>query len=320
MSEENESSSFAVRFETALEKRHPYTLPVIIMIPGVILLFAIFLVSLDTIMVSHPSFDPFVLLGYPLGIDYRIISVAYIVLLLFGMFVVYLICLIPVTLGLLIAGKGMMGLGLSQDIVKQGTKFGGIQLMLRSLLPGLFGIGVGLTALNLLIANPIIPPKPWPLSFTVILTLYFGITGMMTGMALFPATWFADDSGLVIQGHLSSSYRIPPRVDGVGNWIRSFFAGITMFLYPITMIWTFVAEPFLISSAFSVLDLFLGILIIVIGMPLAMMSINIPFVLLTEHLHPRVRPRIIKIAKRLGAKEITITEPEETETIQQEDE
>ncbi|MHA1908131.1 MAG: hypothetical protein ACW98Y_12600 [Candidatus Thorarchaeota archaeon] len=317
---EEEAESIAVRLEKALEKKHPYTLPLIIMIPGIILLFVIFLVSLDTILLNHPSFDPFALLGYPLDIDYKIISVAYIVLLLFGMFVVYLVCLIPVSLGLLIAGKGMKGLGLSQDIAKQGTKFGGIQMILRSLLPGLFGIGVGLAALNLLIANPIIPPKPWPLSFTVVLTLYFGITGMMTGMALFPATWFVDDAGLVIQGHLNSPYRVPPRVDGVGNWIRSFFAGITMFLYPITMIWTFVVDPFLSSSTPIVMDLFLGILIIIIGMPLAMMSIVIPFVVLTENLHPRVLPRIIKIAKRLGAKEITITEPIEIETTSKEEE
>jgi len=175
------------------------------------------------------------------------------------------------------------------------------------MLPGLFAIGVGLGALQFLIPLTDAPSSSWPLSFTMITTLYFGATGLVLGMALFPATWFADDSGLVIQGRLKTPYRDPPRVDGAGNWLRSVFAGLTVFLYPLTMIQGFILTPYF-AGALSILDLVIGVFVIVIGLPVVMMSMSLPFVLLTEKLQPRVLKGIRFLAKRLGAKEIDFQE------------
>ena len=96
----------------------------------------------------------------------------------------------------------MLAYGFSQDIAETGKKFGGIQMVIRSMLPGLFAIGVGFGALQFLIPLTSTPSSEWPLSFTLGLTLFYGATGLIIGMAFFHATWFADDSGLVIQGKL----------------------------------------------------------------------------------------------------------------------
>jgi hypothetical protein len=181
-------------------------------------------------------------------------------------------------------------------------------MVLRSMLPGLFGIGIGLAALPALIPLTNTPPSEWPLSFTLATTLYYGLSGLMLGMALFPATWFADDSGLVIQGKLNTTYREPPRVDGAGNWLRSVFAGLTVFLYPLVMIRDFILTPYL-AGALSPLDLVIGLFVIMIGLPIVMMSLSLPFVLLTEKLQSRVPKRIRSIAYRMGAKKIDFQEP-----------
>jgi len=198
----------------------------------------------------------------------------------------------------------MFAFGLSQDIAEPGKKFGGIQIVLRSLLPGLFGIGIGLGAFPYLFSLTSVPSATWPLSFTLISTLYYGSAGLILGMALFPATWFADDSGLVIQGMLKTPYRAPPKVDGAGNWLRSVFAGLTVFLYPITMI-----QGFILTPNIGFLDLAIGVFVILIGLPLVMMGISMPFVLLTEKLQPRILKRIQQIAQKIGAKKIDFYEP-----------
>jgi hypothetical protein len=141
----------------------------------------------------------------------------------------------------------------------------------------------------------------------LITTLYYGLAGLLIGMVLFPSTWFTDDSGLVIQGKLTTPYREPPRVDGAGNWLRSVFAGLTVFLYPLTMIRDFILTPSV--GGLSLLDLAIGVFVTIIGLPIVMMSLSLPFVLLTEKLQSRVQPRIRSIAIRLGAKEIEFNEP-----------
>jgi len=301
---EKDSQPIAVRLENALEKKHPYLFPSVIMVIGFALFFIIWWLSLTDILSNHPSLDPFVLLGYPLTLDYMIATLLYFVFILLMMFVVYIACLIPMTLFVILGSKSMFVYGLSQDIAETGKKFGGIQLVLRSLLPGLFGIGIGLGAFPFLISLTDIPSATWPLSFSLITTLYYGSMGLILGMALFPATWFADDSGLVIQGMLKTPYRAPPRVDGAGNWLRSVFAGLTVFLYPLTMI-----QGFILTPNIDFLDLAIGVFVILIGLPLVMMSISIPFVLLTEKFQPRVVKGIHYVARKLGAKKIDLYEP-----------
>ncbi|MCK5151691.1 MAG: hypothetical protein KAQ65_07620, partial [Candidatus Thorarchaeota archaeon] len=61
MAEEGDSEPIAVRFEKALEKKHPYFLPVMLMIPGLVLFFLLYYLSLNDILANHPSFDPFVI-------------------------------------------------------------------------------------------------------------------------------------------------------------------------------------------------------------------------------------------------------------------
>jgi len=304
---ETKSEPLVVRFEKAFEKRHPYTFPAILVAIGFGLFFIFWYMSLDDILLNHPSLDPFVLLGYNINIDYILVTVIYFVFILIMMMLVYILLLIPVTLFVILGSKGMIAFGLSQDTAVLGEKFGGIQLVLRSLLPGLFGIGIGLGALPTLMPLTNIPPSAWPLSFTLIVTLYYGSLGLILGMALFPATWFADDAGLVISGMLKTPYRAPPRVDGAGNWLRVIFAGFTVFLYPLTMIQGFILTPYL-AGALSFLDLVIGIFVILIGLPLVMMGLSLPFVMLTESLQPRIVKRIRALAKRLGAKEIRFQE------------
>ena len=310
---ETNSEHLAVRFEKSLEKRHPFTFPVIIMGSGFAFFFIIWFMSLGDILTNHPALDPFVLLEYPLSLDYITATVLYFGFILFMMFISYIAALIPMTLFIILGSKGMMAFGLSQDITEVGEKFGGIQLVFRSMLPGLFGIGIGLGALSVLFPLTPAPITDIPLSFNLILTLFFGAQGLFLGMALFPATWFADDSGLVIQGRLTTPYREPPRVDGAGNWLRSVFAGLTVFLYPLTMIQGFILTPYL-NGALSLLDLVIGVFVTVIGMPLAMMSLSLPFVLLTEKLQPRLVKGIRFVANKLGAKDIVIAEPTVLET------
>ncbi|MHA2004493.1 MAG: hypothetical protein ACW960_10340 [Candidatus Thorarchaeota archaeon] len=301
--EESVSEPIADKLETALKRYPRFLLPVVVMVIGLVLLFIIWFASLADILNNHPGFDPFELLEYPLGIDYWTISVVFIGAIILLMLASYLICLVPLTLLILAASKGMMAFGLSQDRTQIGTKFGDIQVVLRSMLPGVFGIGVGVTALPQLFPLTTLAPESWPLSFTIIMVLYYGSMGMVLGMALFPSTWFTDDSGLVIQGLLTTLLRIPPRVDGIGNWLRTFFAGLALFLYPLVMIQRFIWTPFL-TGVLSFMDFLIVFFIIVLGMPLAMMSLGIPFVILTEKLNPKIVPRILSLAERLGAREI----------------
>lgn len=301
---EKESQPIAARFENALENKHSFLFPGVIMVIGFALFFIIWWLSLTDILSNHPSLDPFALLGYPLSLDYMTATVLFFVFILLMMFVVYFVCLIPMTLFVILGSKSMFVFGLSQDIAEPGKKFGGIQMVLRSLLPGLFGIGIGVAGLPYIFSLADPSPAISPLSFTLISTLYYGSLGLILGMALFPATWFADDSGLVIQGMLKTPYRAPPRVDGTGNWLRSVFAGLTVFLYPLTMI-----QGFILTPNIDFLDLAIGVFVIIIGLPLVMMSISIPFVLLTEKLQPRVVKGIYYVAQKIGAKKIDLYEP-----------
>jgi hypothetical protein len=307
----------AVRFENALEKRHKFVFPAVIMVVGLALFFIIWYTSLDDILVNHPAFDPFELLNYPLDIEYGVITVLFIALMLFLMLGAYVVCLVPLTLLVLAASKGMIVFWLSQDRVQIGSKFGGIQLVMRSMLPGLFGIGVGVNALPTLFPLTSIPLESWPASFTLIMVLYYGTIGMILGAALFPATWLTDDAGLVVQGLLTTPYRVPPRVDGVGNWLRSFFAGLTLFLYPLAMIRSIILPPFL-AGTLLLLGFLLALFIILLGIPLAMMGLSIPLVLLTEALLPKVEGRIRSLARRMGAREVSFQDATVIETLPEE--
>ncbi len=310
MSEDRETNAelLAVRFEKALERRHPFTLPGVLIAVGFALYFIFWFMSLDDVLTNHPALDPFVLLKYPLSLDYISASVLFFLFVLILMFVIYIGAMIPMTLFVILGSKGMIAFGFSQAIAETGKKFGGIQMVIRSMLPGLFAIGFGFGALQLLIPLTNTPPSTWPLSFTLGLTLFYGATGLILGMAIFPATWFADDFGLAIQGRLKTLYREPPRVDGAGNWLRSVFAGVTVFLYPLTMIQAFILTPYF-AGALSLLDLVIGLFVMVIGLPLVMMGISLPFVLLTEKLQPKVLKGIRYMARRMGAKEIVFQEP-----------
>lgn len=311
MAEDGETTSepLAVKLEKELEKRHPFTLPLILMATGFGLFFIFFFMSLNDILTNHPALDPFALLEYPLDIDYYTVTVLFFLLVLILMFVVYIVALIPVTLVIILGSKAMFAFGLSQDTAELGMKFGGIQMVLRSLLPALFSIGVGLGGLQIVLPLTLISTSEWPLSFTLGMALFYGALGLIIGMIFFPATWFADDSGLVIQGKLKTPYREPPRVDGAGNWLRSVFAGFTVFLYPFTMIQAFILTPYF-AETLSLLDLVIGIFVIVIGLPLIMMGISLPFVMLTEKLQPRVLKGIRYIAQKMGAKKISFAEPD----------
>ncbi|TFH01098.1 MAG: hypothetical protein E4H14_18950 [Candidatus Thorarchaeota archaeon] len=311
MAEDGEVTSepLVVKFEKEIEKRHPFTLPLILMATGFGLFFIFFFMSLNDILTNHPGLDPFALLDYPLEIDYYTVTVLFFLLILILMFAVYIVALIPMTLVIILGSKSMFAFGLSQDIAELGMKFGGIQMVLRSLLPGLFSIGVGLGGLQYILPLTNTPVAEWPLSFTLGMALFYGAIGSVFGMIFFPATWFADDSGLVIQGKLKTPYREPPKVDGAGNWLRSVFAGLTVFLYPFTMIQAFILTPYF-TGTLSLLDLVIGLFVIVIGLPLVMMGINLPFVMLTEKLQPRVIKGIRYIAQKMGAKKIRFVEPD----------
>ena len=143
------SKPIVVRLEKALEKKHPYLFPGIILVIGFASFFIIWWLSLTDILSNHPSLDPFILLGYPLTLDYMTATVIFFAFILLMMFVVYFVCLIPMTLFVILGSKSMFVYGLSQNVAETGKKFGGIQLVLRSLLPGLFGIGIGLGAVSL---------------------------------------------------------------------------------------------------------------------------------------------------------------------------
>jgi hypothetical protein len=122
MAEEGETNSepVAVRLEKALERKHPFTFPGVFIAIGFASFFIIWYMSLGDILTNHPALDPFVLLGYPLALDYVTVTVLYFVLILFMMLVVYIVALIPVTLFIILGSKGMMVFGLSQDTMKIG--------------------------------------------------------------------------------------------------------------------------------------------------------------------------------------------------------
>ena len=169
--EKTNSEPLAVRLEKALEKKHLFTFPGILIVIGFGLFFIFWYMSLNDILINHPALDPFVLLGYDVDIDYITVTILYFVFILVMMLIVYLLLLLPVILFVMLGSKSMLAFGLSQDTAKIGKKFGGIQLVLRGLLPGLFGIGIGLGALPILMPLTNIHPSAWPLYFTLISTL-----------------------------------------------------------------------------------------------------------------------------------------------------
>jgi hypothetical protein len=74
---EPNSELLAVRFEKALEKRHPFTLPGALMVIGCGLFFIFWFMSLDDILTNHHALDPFILLDYPLDLDYTTVTVIF---------------------------------------------------------------------------------------------------------------------------------------------------------------------------------------------------------------------------------------------------
>ena len=132
-----------------------------------------------------------------------------------------------------------------------------------------------------------------------------------------------NDAGVVT--HLKSDnldLRQCPDTQGVGRWIANMLGGYALLAFPITMFfsnfYTPLIEPILLGASFTaeyiVTSALLG-LIWTIGLPFFVMAYILPMVMFNERMQARSTVRILKLARRLGAKMVRKEEIQEIKRL-----
>ncbi len=234
------------------------------------------------------------------------------------LFLEYVIFAVPVAVVILFITKIVKSNRYNMNIMNIGREFGGTQIMRRAAAPALFSVASA-NLFSGLICNFLFGIDFDPLAdlgteiaplFNASLSLMGALLFVPIALFLFMPTWVLNDAGVVT--HLKSdnmTLRHCPDTQGVGRWIANMLGGFALLAFPITMFmtqfYTPIIEPILQGVPLTISAIFYqGIVALLwtIGLPFFVMAYIIPLVMFNEAMQTRSTVRILKLARRLGAK------------------
>ncbi len=226
----------------------------------------------------------------------------------------YMLFAVPIAVIILLITKVVKSARYEMNIMDIGREFGGTQIIRRAAAPALFSVasaqmfsgiirdylfGIGYT-----------PTSEIAPLFNASLSLMAALLFVPIALLLFMPTWVLNDAGVVT--HLKTDnleMRHCPDTQGVGRWIANMLGGYALLAFPITM---FVSQfynpiilPIMSGVEFGQTELIYQTtlaLLWTIGLPFFVMAYILPFVMFNEAMQSRSTVRILKLARRLGAK------------------
>jgi hypothetical protein len=242
-------------------------------------------------------------------------DIAYIMILALPiLFVEYVLLAVPIAVVILFITKIVKSTRYEMNIMNIGREFGGVQMVRRAAAPALFSVASA-QMFRAFIKNSLFPPLYEPDAliepfFNASLSLMGALLFVPIALAVFMPTWVLNDAGVVT--HLKAEnliYRQCPDTQGVGRWIANMLGGYALLAFPITMFFDQFYGPIILpimnGAIFTTSDLIYRssiALLWTIGLPFFVMAYIIPMVMFNEALQTRATVRILRLARRFGAK------------------
>ena len=274
---------------------------------------AIYLITTATRGVSPTELFP-VTLSPTLGTDIATIMVIALPVL----FLEYAIFAVPIAVVILLITKVIKSTRYEMNIMNIGREFNGTQMVRRAAAPALFSVAssqmfIGIIT-NILFPIGYAPEDSIQALFNASLSLMGALLFTPIALLLFMPTWVLNDAGIVT--HLKAEslyYRQCPDTQGVGRWIANMLGGYALLAYPITMFISQFYNPIIlpiISGTATTQQLAPAAifyqsslaLLWTLGLPFFVMSYLLPVVIFNEAMQSRSTVRILRLARRLGAK------------------
>ena len=226
----------------------------------------------------------------------------------------YILFAVPIAVVILLITKVVKSARYEMNIMDIGREFGGTQIIRRAAAPALFSVASA-QMFSDIIRNFLFPIDYTPALeiaplFNASLSLMGALLFVPIALLLFMPTWVLNDAGVVT--HLKTDnlqMRHCPDTQGVGRWIANMLGGYALLAFPITM---FVSQfynpiilPIMSGVEFGQTELIYQTtlaLLWTIGLPFFVMAYILPFVMFNEAMQSRSTVRILKLARRLGAK------------------
>ncbi|MBY8996363.1 MAG: hypothetical protein KGD60_01435 [Candidatus Thorarchaeota archaeon] len=230
------------------------------------------------------------------------------------LFLEYYLFAVPIAVVLLLGTKIIKSNRYELNIMNIGRNFGAPQLVRRAAAPALFAVATAYLfrkplQVFLFGINPDIAPEFASL-FPVVVSIMSALLAVPIALLLFMPTWVLNDAGVVT--HLKSDnlrLRQCPDTQGVGRWIANMLGGYALLAFPITMFLNHFYEPLILpiieGMVFTpeqvIFQVTTGALW-TLGLPFFVMAFILPIIMFNEAMQTRSTVRILKLARRLGAK------------------
>ncbi len=226
----------------------------------------------------------------------------------------YIIFAVPIAVIILLITKIVKSSRYEMNIMDIGREFGGTQIIRRAAAPALFSVASA-QMFSEVIRNLLFPIGYTPTTeiaplFNASLSLMGALLFVPIALLLFMPTWVLNDAGVVT--HLKTDnleMRHCPDTQGVGRWIANMLGGYALLAFPITM---FVSQfynpiilPIMTGVQFTQTEIIYQTILALlwtIGLPFFVMAYILPLVMFNEAMQARSTVRILKLARRLGAK------------------
>ncbi|MHA2378891.1 MAG: hypothetical protein ACXADO_09425 [Candidatus Thorarchaeota archaeon] len=233
-------------------------------------------------------------------------------------FLEFLILGVPVAVLMLIVNRLYRVKSYTQSLVRVGSRFGASRMIRRAVVPALFALsfsglvqqlfpGLFVRALQYSSGVADVPvlrmiePLVW---------LIGALIAMAAAIPIFAPTWLLNDSGVVNRlksGELE--IRRCPDTEGVGKWYSHYVSGFAILSYPVTVASTFIIRiPTMMMNRGVVIppDYIIESLLWILGLPLVTMAFILPIIIVNELLLSRISGVVRNLARRLGARSITL--------------
>ncbi|MHA2116515.1 MAG: hypothetical protein ACXABM_13540 [Candidatus Thorarchaeota archaeon] len=235
------------------------------------------------------------------------------------LFLEYYIFAVPIAVLVLLFTKAIKSARYELNIMNIASHFGGTQMVRRAAIPALFSVAfAGMFRAPLqdfVFGANYTAPVEIEAFFPVVVTLMSALLFMPIALLLFMPTWVLNDAGVVT--HLKSDnldIRQCPDTQGVGRWLSNMLGGYAILAFPITMFLNHFYTPLIVPLFEGTIDLavpaeanlFIFKVIVgflwTLGLPFFVMAFITPVIVFNEGMQSRSTIRILRLAKRLGAK------------------
>ncbi len=229
------------------------------------------------------------------------------------MIVEYFVLCLPMSALMLLISKYIKSASHDIDIIQTGSKFGARRLIQRSVIPALLALALG-SVIQSFLARYLIQ-VPWQqiennpdliLFWSPIFSIVVGLIAIPIVMVIYIPTWMLNDAGITF--HLKDNQldvRRCPESIGVGRWWSNLLGGFTILIVPVYSFVQYFVVPFGLSGQIQLFELMRGFFL-TFAVPMLAMAFMLPIVVFNEMALGLSRKWIRGVARRLGAREMTL--------------